>query len=101
MNKTLDDIILSYTSGKKTAEETNEALEKGRFDIRIDPMHNKLTAEKIDAGYGLLDTGTGTLDVVQVRNGKLVNADVGESYALVWLKNKMYHVKPDGVTLCD
>ena len=99
MNK-INEIMTAYTSGKKSLEDTNAALKDAGAGFHLDPMHNKLTAEKIAAGYGLLDTGTGTLDVVQVRNGKLVNADVGESYALVWLKNKMYHVKPDGVTLC-
>lgn len=100
MNK-INEIMTAYTSGKKSLEETNTALKEAGADFYIDPMHNKLTAEKIAAGYGLLDSGTGSLDVVQVRNGKLVNADCGGMYALVWLKNKMYHVGKDGVTLCD
>lgn len=100
MNK-INEIMTAYTSGKKSIEDTNAALKEAGADFYIDPMHNKLTAEKIDAGYGLLDSGTGSLDVVQVRNGKLVNADCGGMYALVWLKNKMYNVGIDGVTLTD
>lgn len=100
MNK-INEIMNAYTSGKKSLEDTNAALKEAGADFYIDPMHNKLTAEKIAAGYGLLDTGTGSLDVVQVKNGKLIDANVGDMYAIVWLKNNTYHVAKDGVTLCD
>ena len=100
MNK-INEIMTAYTSGKKSLEDTNAALKAAGAGFHLDPMHNKLTAEKIAAGYGLLDSGTGSLDVVQVKSGKLVNADCGGMYALVWLKNKMYHVGKDGVTLTD
>lgn len=100
MNK-INEIMTAYTAGKKSLKETNAALKDAGAGFCLDPMHNKLTAEKIDAGYGLLDSGTGSLDVVQVKSGKLVNADCGGMYALVWLKNKMYHVGKDGVTLTD
>lgn len=100
MNK-FDEIMTAYTSGKKSLEDTNAALKDAGAAFRLDPARNRLTAEKIAAGYGLLDSGTGSPDVVQVKDGKLADADVGGMYALVWLKNKMYHVAADGVTLTD
>jgi hypothetical protein len=49
--------------------------------------------------YGLLDTGTGSLDKVKVENGHLVNADCGDMYALCILGDKVYKV--DGTVLTE
>ena len=97
----INEIMTNYTSGKKSLEDTNFALKGAGAGFCLDPMHNNLTAEKIDAGYGLLDTGTGSLDMVQIKGGKLVDTNVGGMYALVWIKNNVYHVAKDGVTLTD
>lgn len=44
-------------------------------------------------GWGLLDTGTGTLDPVQVRDDELVDCDCGEMPAFVCLKGDWYAVE--------
>lgn len=54
---------------------------------------NRLTPEMIADGWGLLDTGTGTLDPVQVRDDELVDCDCGEMPAFVCLKGDWYAVE--------
>lgn len=100
----LTEILRLYTTGAKTADEVNAMLkEKGFNDIFLDPDKNKLTDEEIAetivsdipeevSGYGMLDTGTGSLDKVKIENGVLINCDCGESYALVIIKDKMFEV---------
>lgn len=39
----------------------------------------------------LLDTGTGSYDVVQVKNGQLVDSDMGEMAAYVLLGDGKWH----------
>lgn len=102
--KKITDIIGKYTTGEKTLEETNAALKEAGVGLRLDPEKNVITeAEKrattigeypdMANGFGLLDSGTGTMDKVEVRNGQLVNCDMGESYALVFVAGRMYHVQ--------
>ena len=96
------EIIAKYTDGKATLEETNGALKEVNAGFHLDPLRNTFTGEellktKADTaetanGFGLLDSGTGTLDKVEVRNGELVNCDMGESYALVIIAGKTFHV---------
>ena len=52
----------------------------------------------IEAGWGLLDTGTGTLDKVEVRDGHLVGCDCGEMYALCMIAGKVFPVKGAALT---
>ena len=70
-------ILLDYTSGKTTLEETNHALEDAGSNIRLNPAKNLFTPEELLAthtgetpeeaeGYGLLDTGTGSMEKVHV-----------------------------------
>jgi hypothetical protein len=61
--------------------------------VMLDPDRPKLTPEMIEAGWGLLDTGTGTLDPVQVRDDELVDCDCGEMPAFVCLKGDWYAVE--------
>lgn len=102
-------IIAKYTAGKATLDETNADLKELGVDFRLNPNKNILTADEIAnthvgkvpnkiTGYGLLDTGTGTLDKVEVNHGKLVGNDVGEMYALCIIGGKVYHVKGDTLT---
>ena len=102
-------IIAKYTAGKTTVEETNEDLKMLGVDLRVAPGKNILTADEIanthvgtapnkTSGYGLLDTGTRTLDKVEVQHGKLVGNDAGEMYALCIIGGKVYHVQGDTLT---
>ena len=83
-----------YITGEKTLEETNVALAEVGAEFHLSAQKNVLTeAEKRSTivgyyadqvtGYGLLDTGTGSFDKVQVVNGKLVNCDCGNMKAIV------------------
>ena len=96
------EILLKYTAGELTLQEANDKLE----GLRLDPGRNVLSeAEKRGTtegyypdqanGWGLLDTGTGSLDKVEVRGGKLVNGSMGEAYALCIIAGKRYEVKGD------
>jgi len=110
MNNDLREIMRKYTAGEETLEETNQALADAGLGLRLDPERNTLTeAEKRATtigyypdqanGFGLLDTGTGTLDKVEVRNGQLVNCDMGISFALLMIAGRTYEVK--GRTLAE
>ena len=100
----INKILKQWADGEKTLEETNEAL-KGT-GIYVDPDKQKITEgegavycedlSKIN-GYGLLDTGTGTLDKVKIKNGKLVDS-IGNMTALVLVGDVHYKVV-DGDTL--
>lgn len=94
------EIIRKYTAGELTLAEANLKLR----GIRLNPDKNILTEEEKRAttvgyypeqanGWGLLDTGTGSLDKVQVKDGQLVNCDCGNMYALFSIAGKTYHVK--------
>lgn len=80
--KSTHEIIRDYTAGEKDVEETNAALKERGAGFHLDPARNEITEEEQRVtvvgyypeqanGYGLLDTGTGSLDKVQVRGGKL------------------------------
>ena len=100
---TINEIIGKYTAGKAALEDTNAALAAAGSDLRIDPDHNALTADELAQttadspetanGYGLLDVGLGKLSKVQVKDGHLVDNDVGDMYALLLIGGKTYHVK--------
>lgn len=97
-------ILLKYSSGEATLEETNEALEEANSPVMLDPDVNRLTEEDIAAtsvgatpadanGWGLLDTGTGYKNKVRVENGKLTNCGCGNMFALCVIGGKLYEVK--------
>ena len=100
----LREIIGTYTAGEATLEHTNKALADVGAGFHLDPNKNVLTeAEKRVTtvgyypeqanGYGLLDTGTGSLDKVQVKGGHLVGCDCGNMHALFSIAGKTYRVK--------
>jgi len=81
----ISEILCKYSSGKMGLEETNAALEEAGASFRLNPERNTLTDQELDVtfagwlpeeayGWGLLDTGTGTLDKVRVVAGNLDHA---------------------------
>ena len=104
----MTEILNKYTAGQTTLEETNAALAEMGAGIHLKPGKNELTAEETAAakadsaatanGFGLLDTGTGTLDKVEVRDGHLVGCDCGEMYALCMIAGKIFPVKGAALT---
>lgn len=86
-------IIADYTMGGISLEEANSRLADAKAGFVLEPDRCKLTHEMIEQGWGLLDTGTGTLDPVQVRDNELVDNDMGDMPAFVCLKGTWYEVK--------
>ena len=97
--KSIIEILGQYTAGKATLEETNADLKEAGAEFHLDPRKNELTPEEIAQGYGLLDTGTGSFDKVQVKDGQLMNCDCGEMAAFVLLEGKYYPVYGTRVAL--
>ena len=106
---TVSEIMSKYTAGELSVEEANKALFEAGAIFHIDPRKNVITEEEIRSttigtypdmanGYGLLDTGTGSLDKVRVKDGKLVDCDCGDMYALVFIAGRMYHVDGSALT---
>ena len=107
-------ILLNYTSGKTPLEETNHALEDAGSNIRLNPAKNLFTPEELLAthtgetpeeaeGYGLLDTGTGSMEKVHVTAGAVneVLPDGGTNMAAyVLIGGQKYEVKGAALTAC-
>ncbi len=109
----INEILREYTSGEADLEDTNAALTEAGASFRLDPEKNRLTEAELDAtvtgdvpedatGWGLLDTGTGTMDKVQVTDGALgyavnqVNADGSTNMAAyVLIGGERYEVFGD------
>ena len=100
----INEILMKYTKGEQDLEKTNQALKEAGAIYHLDPGKNALTEAEIRAttvgaypdmanGWGLLDTGTGSLDKVEVRGGKLAHMDCGEMYALCLIAGKTYRVR--------
>lgn len=90
---TTTEIITAYTTGELTLEEANRRMADVGAGFALDPDRCKLTPEMAADGWGLLDTGTGTLDPVQVKDGELVDNDMGEMPARVCLRGIWHEVK--------
>lgn len=88
----ITEIIRAYTTGDKTLDEANAALKEAGSGLQLDPARNVIT-EAERKTHGLLDTGTGTLDKVEVKDGRIVGCDCGEMYALCIFDGKTYQVK--------
>lgn len=85
----MKEILNAYTSGKISFEEANAALvEIGKLPIC---ERGKFTKEQIADGWGLLDSGTATLDPVQSKDGELIGCECGE-FALYFMGGKCYEV---------
>lgn len=111
--KNIDAILRDYTAGEADLETTNAALAESGAGFSLAPGQNDITeADRQETtvgyypsqanGYGLLDTGTGTLDKVPVKAGKLPFA-VNEvqpdgstnSFAQVVICGRVYEVFGD------
>lgn len=90
--KNSTEVINAYAAGEITLAECNKKLKAMDSGIMLDPDRCKLTPEMVIQGWGLLDTGTGSLDPVRVENMELVDCDCGEMYALCILNGKTYEV---------
>lgn len=108
-HQNIEDIIRSYSKGAISLETANTLLKVSGAAVHIDHHRNDLTPEEImhttaggtpaeANGWGLLDTGTGSLDKVEVRSGKLANMDCGEMHALCIIGGKVYQVIGDTLT---
>ena len=88
----ITEIIGKYTAGETTLEDTNKALKEAGAAFHLDPDRNTI-ADDERQHFGLLDTGTGSLDKVEIEGMKLKNMDVGDMYALCTFNGKTYKVK--------
>ena len=108
---TVNEILEKYTKGEMTPDEANAALKEVEGnDLFLNPDRNIITQEEFMAttagdtpetvnGYGLMDHGVGCMEKVHVVNGKTVDVNMGEEYALVYIAGKKYELKGD--TLVD
>ena len=85
MKNDIADILFKYTTGEATLEETNDALKEAEAGFNLEPGRNEITPDELALttvgdtpeeanGFGLLDTGTGSMEKVHVTNGKLDEA---------------------------
>ncbi len=83
--KTIQEILRDYTTGKVDLAKTNAALKEAGAAYHLEPGRNELTeADRRETvvgyypeqarGWGLLDTGTGSLDKVRIDGGALSHA---------------------------
>lgn len=113
MKSTIDQILKDYTSGEADLEATNAALAEAGAGFSLQPGQNEITdADRQETvvgyyphqanGYGLLDTGTGSMEKVPVKEGRLpfavneVQPNGGvNSYAQVIICGRVYDVRGD------
>ena len=118
MKNDIADILFKYTTGEATLEETNDALKEAEAGFNLEPGRNEITPDEMALttvgdtpeeanGFGLLDTGTGSMEKVHVTNGKLdeainqVNHDgTTNMLAFVIIGPNRYEVKGDTLTGC-
>ena len=118
MKNDITDILFKYTTGEATLEETNDALKEAEAGFNLEPGRNEITPDEMALttvgdtpeeanGFGLLDTGTGSMEKVHVTNGKLdeainqVNHDgTTNMLAFVIIGPNRYEVKGDTLTDC-
>ena len=98
------DIINGWKSGAYGVEEANKKLQAIGAGFTINPHKNSITAEEAAKGderngFGMLDTGTGSLDKVEIREMKLVH-NIGDMVAFVKFNGKLYKVA-DGEKLVE
>ena len=95
-------IIAKFNAGELNLDEAN-ALLKG---VKLVPGKNELTEEEQRAttvgyypdqanGWGLLDSGTATMDKVKVENGRIVGGGMGVAEGLCIIGGKVYKVADD------
>lgn len=83
--KTINEILKDYTAGEAELEETNAALKDAGAGYHLELGRNEITEKdrrettvgyypEQAHGWGLLDTGTGSLDKVHIVGGRLGHA---------------------------
>ena len=103
---TTNEILNKYTTGEMTLPEANEALKKEGAGFTLNPDRNTITQEEFLAttagdtpdtvnGYGLMDHGVGCMEKVHVVNGKTVDVNMGEEFALVYIAGRCYELNGD------
>lgn len=99
----ITEIIRAYADGEKTIEETNAALRDAGAGFSLQPDKHEIDVAQNGerSGFGMLDTGTGTLDKVEIKDMQLVNCNVGNMVAFVKFNEKLYRVAEDGKTLSE
>ena len=102
--KTLQEIIADYTSGKTGLGDTNKALKEMGSSLQLDPSRNMFTAQELMEtrvgdtpdeanGWGVMDHGVGSMEKVQIVDGKCVSCDMGEEIAYVYIGGRMYRLR--------
>ena len=112
----INEILAKYTSGELPLEDANTALEEAKSGLRLNPGQNELTPEDLAEttggdtaeeanGWGLLETGTGSMEKVEVVDGKLeyavnqIQKDGSVNMlAFVHIGGKKYAVREDSLT---
>ena len=102
----MEEILRDYTAGKLDAQQANQELKKMGAPVRLQPGRNEITeAEQQAEGYGLLDTGTGSMEKVHVHRGRLEHAvnqvqldGTVNMLAYVLIGGKRYSVQGDMLT---
>ena len=106
----VNDILNKYTTGEMTLPEANEALADEGAGFTLNPDRNVITPEEFIettagetpdtvTGYGLMDHGVGCMVKAHAVNGKTVDVNMGEEFALVYIAGKKNELKGD--TLVD
>ena len=107
--KTLEELLLDYTRGDKTLEETNQALKELGSTLRLDPSRNLFSAQELMEtrvgetpdeanGWGILDHGVGCMEKVRVVGGRTVDVDMGQETAFVYMAGRRYRLRGDVLT---
>ena len=88
----ITEILQAYTKGELELNEANRQLSLEGAGLQLDPNRNRITESEQET-HGLLDTGTGSLDKVEIRDMHMVDTDVGDMYALCIFNGKTYRVR--------
>ena len=90
----INDILNKYTTGEMTLPEANDALAKETDGkLKLDPERNVIREDERDR-FGLLDTGTGSLDKVEIdpETMQLKHDNMGDMDAMCIFGGKTYAV---------
>ena len=72
--------------------------------LQLDPSRNMFTAQELMEtrvgdtpdeanGWGIMDHGVGSMEKVQIVDGKCVSCDMGEEIAYVYIGGRMYRLR--------
>lgn len=90
-----NEILMKYTNGELSLQEANAALKECRAGVHLDPQRNYIQPGEKDL-FGLLDTGTGSLDKVRIHTDlHITNGDCGDMPAICFFNGKKYRVHGD------